>query len=213
MESSLESLLMDWPLSVIRDVDVATAVSGSASRRYAIINRALHKGNIISLRRGLYLIGKPYRRGSPSSFEIAHTLYGPSYISFESALAYHQWIPEAVYITVSATSKRANAFETILGRFEYVHVPVKLFYLGVKRVGSDDEAFLMADPWKAVADHYYVYGRDWKTPADLTADMRIERESMLESDLSSLKALAESYQSSRVRKFLNQMLRGLQDGN
>lgn len=213
MNASLENLMMEWPLSVIRDVDISTVISDHAQRRYAIVNRALKKGVLVSLRRGLYLIGKPYRRTSPSCLEIAHSLYGPSYISFESALHYHQWIPEAVYTTMSATSKRSSAFDTSLGQFEYVHVPSHLFYLGVQRVGDGDDAFYIADPWKAIADHYYAFQRDWRCPEDLTSDMRIERESMLESNLSSLKELSENYQSSRVRKFLSHLLRGLTDGN
>jgi hypothetical protein len=213
MNASLENLMMEWPLSVIRDVDISTAIADGAERRYAIVNRAMKKGVLVGLRRGLYLIGKPYRRASPSCLEIAHSLYGPSYISFESALHYHQWIPEAVYTTMSATSKRSNAFDTALGQFEYVHVPDRLFYLGVQRVGEGDDAFFIADPWNAIADHYYAFGRNWRGPEDLTADMRIERESMLESDLSSLKELSENYQSRRVRKFLGHLLKGLTDGN
>lgn len=211
MNSTLENLMMEWPLSVIRDVDISTAIAND--RRYAIVNRAMKKGVLVGLRRGLYLIGKPYRRSSPSNLEIAHSLYGPSYISFETALHYHQWIPEAVYTTISATSKRSNAFDTVLGRFEYVHVPDRLCYLGVQRVSSGGTSFLIADPWKAIADHYYAFGRDWNRFEDLTSDLRIEKESMLESNLAGLRELSEHYQSLRVRKFLSKVLRGLEDGN
>lgn len=213
MKSSFEKLLLEWPLSVIRDADIASTIFESASKRYAVVNRALKKGSLVSLRRGLYLIGPPYRKVAQGNLEIAHYLYGPSYISFESALLYHQWIPETVYTTMSATSKRSKAFDTPLGRFEYVHVPDRLIYLGVQRVGIEDEAFFIADPWKALADHYYAFGRNWKRPEDITLDMRIERETMLESDLTSLQVLSEHYQSSRVRRFLTNILKGLSDGN
>ena len=145
MDSNFENLLLEWPLYVIRDVDIATVISNNP-RRYSIVNRALKKGILIRLRRGVYLIGKPYRKASPSHFQIAHSIYGPSYISFESALFFHQWIPEAVYITTCATAKRANEFETPLGIFQYVHVPDRLYYVGVQRVGVDDDAFLWPVP-------------------------------------------------------------------
>ena len=48
---------------------------------------------------------------------------------------------------------------------------------------------------------------------DLYLDMRIEMEDMFESDLKTLQILSENYRSSRVRKFLSKILRGLTDGN
>lgn len=213
MNINFENLLLEWPLPVIRDVDISTIMFDSAPRRYAAVNRALKKGTLIRLRRGLYLIGKRYRKSSSSNFQIAHSLYGPGYISFESALFYHQWIPEVVYTTTSATSKRSKEFETPLGIFHYNHVPERLCYLGVQRVGDDNEAFFVADPWKAIADHYYVYNRNWNRLEDLYLDMRIEIEYMIESDLTILKELSKHYQSRRVRIFLSTILRSLINGN
>lgn len=112
MDPDFENLLLEWPSHMIKDVDIATVISDSPPRRYAAVNRALKKGILVRLRRGVYLIGKPFRKIRPSNFQIAHSIYGPSYISFESALFYHQWIPEAVYMTTCATAKRAREFDT-----------------------------------------------------------------------------------------------------
>ena len=213
MDKKFEALLLGWPLSVIRDVDIATVYPDSAPRRYAAVNRALKKGILVQLRRGIYLIGQPYSKVTLSNFEIAHSIYGPSYISFESALFYHQWIPEAVYTTMCATAKRANTFETPVGFFKYIHVPDHLFYLGVQRVGNDDHGFYIADPWKALADHYYAFHRNWNRPEDLYLDMRIDMDDMLNSDLKSLEILSQNYQSRKVRIFLSKILRGLTGGN
>lgn len=213
MDRSFENLLLDWPLSTIRDVDIATVISDSASRRYAAVNRALKKKTLVRLRRGSYLIGKPFRRSLPTHFQVAHFIYGPSYISFESALSYHQWIPEAVYTTMNATPKRANEFETPLGIFQYIHVPENLCYLGVERIDAGEESFFIAHPWKAIADHYYAYSRNWNRPKDLYLDLRIELETMLESDLKVLQALSENYQNARVRNFLSHILEDLTDGD
>lgn len=209
MENKLENLLIEWPLSTIKDVDLATIYFEDEGKRYAAVNRALKKGSLIRLRRGLYLIGKRFSRKAASNFEIAHSIYGPSYISFESALFYHKWIPEAVYITTCATSKRSKEFDTTLGLFQFIHVPEQLCYLGVQRVND----FFLADPWKAIADHYYAHHREWNKVTDLCQDMRIEMEDMLQSDLIILKILAEHYQSSRVRKFLKNVLKELTNGN
>lgn len=213
MDLDFENLLLNWPLCVIRDVDITASISDSAPRRYAIVNRALKSGVLVRLRRGVYLIEKPFRKATASNFEIAHFIYGPSYVSFESSLFYHQWIPEAVYTTTCATSKRAAEFETPLGMFTYTHVPEHLCYLGVQRIGGDHDAFYIADPWKALADHYYVHNRNWNRVEDLYLDMRIEMETMQESDLTQLRSLSENYQSRKVRNFLCKLLKSIADGN
>lgn len=123
------------------------------------------------------------------------------------------WIPEAVQITTCATTKRTKEFDTPLGIFKYMHVPENLCYLGVQRAGKDDQSFFIADPWRALADHYYIYKRNWNRPEDLQADMRIEMEDMINSDLHLLKILSENYPSVRVRFFLSKILRGLEDEN
>ncbi len=209
MNTNLQKLLLEWPLPVIRDADITTAVQDSASKRYAVVNRALKKKTLLHLRRGFYLVGKPYLKTIPSNFEIAHYLYGLSYISFESALVYHQWIPEAVYSTTCATGKRSREFTTPLGVFQYLHVPERFCYLGVKRLGSDLNAHFIADPWKALADHYYVFNRNWNHPEDLCEDMRIEMETLENSDLNLLSLLSKHYQNRKVRLFLSKILRSL----
>ena len=124
MDHDFESLLLEWPLSVIRDVDIATVISDSAPRRHAAVNRALKRGVLVRLRRGVYLIGKPYSKKAPSYFQIAHSLYGPGYLSFESALSYHHWIPEAVYTTTSATAKRTMSLRRLLAGFTIFMFPI-----------------------------------------------------------------------------------------
>ncbi len=212
MDAKLEQFLIDWPLSVLKDVDIATIFPNEPARRYAAINRALKKNFLIRLRRGVYVLGKPFQKNLPSPFQVAHTIYGPSYISFESALVYHQWIPEAVYTTTCATAKRASDFKTPLGLFTYKHVPSYLCYLGVQRSGSGSEAFLIAHPWKALADHYYVHNRNWRGLKDIHLDLRIEIEDMLEADTAILKTLSEHYKSKKVRIFLQRILGELNNG-
>lgn len=89
MNKEFENTLLNWPLTIINDFDIAIVVDEKPSRSSEVIHRALKKGILSQLRRGVYLIGKPYRKTSPSNFQIAHSIYGPGYISFESALLYH----------------------------------------------------------------------------------------------------------------------------
>lgn len=209
MNKDFRNLLLHWSLPYIRDVDIGTAISNSEAKRYAIVNRAIKNETLLHLRRGLYLIQEPYRKKSFSHFQLAHSFYGPSYVSFESALFYHQWIPEAVYTMRCATAKRSKKFATPIGEFQYSHVPATLLYLGVTRIGNNNEAFLVAEPWKALADHYYAFCRNWNSVEDLCSDLRIEMEDMLESDLDLLQTLSENYQNHKVRIFLSKILLSL----
>lgn len=62
------------------------------------IKRMSDSGEIIKLTKNLYETNK-----SILGYMVANAIYGPSYLSFDYALAYHGLIPEAVYVYTSAT--------------------------------------------------------------------------------------------------------------
>lgn len=209
MSRELDALLYSWPKPFIRDIDLNVLITGTANSRYALVKRALKKGTLIKLKQGLYLIGQPYKTSLPNLYEIAQLMYGPSYISLESALSYHAWIPEAVYTTTSVTPKRAVSFNTNLGQFSFSHTPSTHFYEGVDRIEMKDAIFLMASPWKALADYMYVYKKTWKNIEDISQDLRIEIETLQLSDRKVLKKMLAFYPSRRVKLFLQRILQEL----
>ncbi len=200
--NKLEHFLKKWPHPLIQDFDLTIGLNLNDSQMHSMVHRALKNEVLTRLRRGLYLVAEPYRKKDIHPFTIAQSIYGPSYISFQSALSYHGWIPEAVMMMMSATSKRSKMFENKLGTFRYLHIPSHNLFDGVERIGSGVDAFLIADPWKAIADHFYVFKRPWIELDDLLNDLRIESESIEESDLNLLQLLSERYPSKRVRGLL-----------
>jgi len=134
-------------------------------------------------------------------------IYGPSFVSLESALSYYGWIPEAVYATACVTIKRAKKFKTSIGIFSYEHVPSRDFYVGVDRIETAQSVFFIATPWRALADFMYVTRRSWKTLLDLEQDLRIDIEDVMNSDKKVLKLLVEKYPSRRVRDNLKKFLK------
>jgi hypothetical protein len=208
MNSNFLEILLNWPKPYISGIDLRYILDKSADSRHAIIKRAIGKGYLIPIRRDLYLI-KSAKRGILNYFEIALIIYGPSYVSFESALSYHGWIPEAVRTTTCATVKRTKAFETPLGIFSYEHIPIKAFSFGVEQHQQDALTLFIAAPVKAIADIVYVRKRAWDSISDLYEDLRIEVESFQSSDRKLLIELIENYPSSRVKKTLNVLLKGL----
>ena len=117
------------------------------------IARWLADGQLVQLRRGLYVLGNGWRPTPVSLPLLANALMGPSYVSLEFALSWHGLIPEGVREVSSVTSRRGRLFGTPLGRFSYAHVPLAWFAIGVRmEAGQDGVSFLMASPAKAICD-------------------------------------------------------------
>ena len=107
---------------------------------------------IIRLKRGLY-VASPLVSGKEPSIElIANHLYGPSYVSKESALRFYGLIPESVYNTSSITLKRSRTFTNSFGQFEYLFSHSNYYSIGINQVVQDDYAFLIASREKALCD-------------------------------------------------------------
>ena len=84
----------------------------------AKIRNLVQKGELIRLKRGLYI--RPDCLEDPRwKAAIANRLYGPSYISLQSALRWWGLIPEQVPHTTSVTFKknRKKTFGTAVGTF------------------------------------------------------------------------------------------------
>ena len=106
-------------------------------------------GELIRLKKDLYV----NKCESLSKELIANHLYGVSYVSRETALAFYGMIPERVYSVSSMTEKRAKSFTTPLGNFTYKTVPSDYFHIGIRQeVIAGQYAFLIAEQTKAVCD-------------------------------------------------------------
>jgi len=110
-------------------------------------------GELIRLKKGLYVVSPVIHRKTLSKELIANHLYGPSYISFENALSYYGLIPERVYSMRSMTTKRGKKFTTPFGIFEYIFSKEDYFHIGINQeIIRENYAFLIASPEKALCD-------------------------------------------------------------
>lgn len=116
------------------------------------IRRMEQAGDIIRLKRGLYVVSSDITRKPLSVELIANQLYSPSYISCLSALRFYGLIPEAVYQTQSMTIKHARTFETPVGIFAYSNVAREVFPVGVTNITRNGYSFVIATPEKALCD-------------------------------------------------------------
>jgi len=116
------------------------------------IEELCRRGLILRARRGLYVVAPRVSHKEVSRFLLANHMYGPSYISLETALEYHGLIPEAVYEIRSVTPYRGKEYDTMFGRFLYRSVPIGYFKVGITMEGTDEQRCLMASPEKALCD-------------------------------------------------------------
>jgi len=172
------------------------ALAGVADQRGKIA-RLLGTGDLISLRRGLYA-----SRRNLDPLCLAGPIYGPSYISFETALSRHGMIPEGVTEILSATIKRAASFENAFGRFRYQPIPKAIYPVGILRVTDSDLPFLIASPTKALIDRIAREPgfRSMAEVARWLEGMRVELPSGLER--AQLTECAEGYGRPSVRWLL-----------
>lgn len=115
-------------------LELSRWVGGTSDRRFGLLKRALKSGEVIRIHQGLCSLAPRYLRRKSDPLVFAQWIHGPSYISLETALAYHGWIPEAVYSATRACMDRAREFETPFGHFSFTRIPQKVFYTEVTRM-------------------------------------------------------------------------------
>lgn len=209
MLNIIEQIRGNIPQDILTDDILVNLWEGSPDSRYGAIKRAIAKGELVHIKRGLYCLAKRYQRKSLNLFELAQWIYGPSYISFESALSYHGCIPESVYAVTSACSRNAKEFHTPYGIFTYKRIPYPMLYLGVARVKSENDTFFMASPLKAVVDYVYAYRKHWRGISPLIKSLRIEQHTITQWDCDLLDEFKEVYTNYRVQRFLKGLKRDL----
>ena len=119
------------------------------------ITKLLASGELISLKRGLYILAEHYK--TPLVKEaVANLLYGPSYISTDYALSYYGLIPERAINITSVTTSRKKIYQTPIGIFIYQQLKSEYYALGYEIRQGEALKFLIATPEKALCDKLYL---------------------------------------------------------
>ena len=133
--------------------DILYSLYSDLKRPDVKISELERKGLIIRVKRDLYVVSPKVHHQEISSELVANHLYGPSYISVESALSYYDLIPERVCSMYSVCAKLHKSYETPLGRFEYIKMPEEYFPIGIhQEIINNSYSFLIATPEKALCD-------------------------------------------------------------
>ena len=91
--------------------------------------RLIRSGELIQVRRGLFV-----DNSQESGKALAAVIYGPSYLSFQYALAFHGLIPERVAVNMSASygKNKDKYYSTPLGEFSYFYLPQAVYPYGIQ---------------------------------------------------------------------------------
>lgn len=173
----------------------------------AKIGRLLKRGEIIRVKKGLYVFGEMWRRGSVSLEIAANLIYGPSCISFEYALFRYGMIADRATAITSLAIGRAREYETPIGIFRYRSIDKNKFGVGIEyREIAGEGGFFIASREKALAD---VVSRIKPSLSlsdlrfHLFEELRMDEESFRLLDKSKLQEIGLVYQNPLVEKLVN----------
>ena len=184
-------------------------LSGNNSRRYGLVNRALKSGELLQIKRGLYVL-PPHLRSQPlHPFVAAQNLVPCSYISFETALSYHGWIPElaATVVSVKPGRKTLSYGVAWLGNFAFYPLALRKGYFLelVSRVQLSGQSFLIASPGRALLDLVCHRKVTWRGVEWITEGLRIEPEYLYTMTSQEFDDLQKIYKHKRVMDFIDSM--------
>lgn len=194
---------------LIREQDLSSLFKGSNARRYALVNKALNKGELIRLSRGYYMLAEKYLETPFSQLYLANRLVPNSFISAESALSFHGWIPERVtQVTSVCAFGRSRDYDTPAGFFAYLVPPIdkKLFYFGVSSISINNKVVGVASPLRALIDYIYWHRIKAANINWLKNSMRIEATDIASITTAEAKLLRNIYCVSYVNNFLQEVV-------
>ncbi|AGX86644.1 type IV toxin-antitoxin system AbiEi family antitoxin domain-containing protein [Candidatus Symbiobacter mobilis] len=215
MQTLTEKLILaGWGGRVISKAQLARLLDGTPQRRYNLVNRALQHGELLQLRRGLYLLAPHLQSQPPHPFVLAQALQPGSYISFETALRFHGWIPEAVPVTLSVVPGRRRLEVNLrsLGLFRFYPLALQAGHLlaAVDRHTFTGQTALVAQPLRALLDMVCLRKLEDTDLPMLTQSMRIDAELLQQTPASAWQALQQVYAHKRMNTITTSLQKMMQ---
>lgn len=169
----------------------------------AKIRRMAQSGQLVPIIKGLYETD-----GTIPGHYLSGVIYGPSYLSFEFALSWHDLIPEAVYAFTSATcgKGRRKQYDTVFGTFVYRDVPIAVFPYGTTLHEENGYSFMLASPEKAICDLLYTRspcGSRMELRQLLFNDLRMDESAFRGTNWNDMMELAELYHTANHRLLIS----------
>ncbi len=198
---------------ILTDYQLGRLVAGTDQRRHHLVSRAMKAGELVRLRRGLYVLADEFREHPSHPFAVAQMLVPGSYVSLETALAFHGWIPEAVYTTASIVpGRKVKEFRhERLGLFTFQPLATQRgsFLELVRRVEASGQSFLVAQPVRALLDLVCLRKIEWQGFAWIERSLRIDVDALNKVTGAELRTLKDVYKHQRMRNFISELEQSL----
>ena len=171
------------------------------------IQRLLKEKKIFKIKQGLYETNL-----NINPFYLTNVIYGPSYISFQTALSYYDMIPERVYAITCATMNKhkSKEYRNEFGIFLYKDVPSMVYPFGIECIESNGYCYYMANKEKALCDMLYEYKPVYsikEIEEILFEDLRINEEIFELLDMNLLIELTSLYKSTNHKYLIKYIKR------
>lgn len=171
------------------------------------IAREVRDGKLFFIVRGYYETEK-----NTSGERLAQFIYGPSYLSFDYALAEYGLIPEAVHIFTCATfnKRKIKTYENQFGTFVYRDIPSAVFSYGVIAKVDGNYMYKIATPEKALCDKLYTISPAHsikELKALLFENLRVDENEFAKLNMQEILKIAPLYHATNV-SLLAKMIKG-----
>lgn len=183
---------------------LTSTLSGYQNPR-AKISTWLKSGELIRVKKGLYIFSDKVAITPYSKEILANLIYGPSAISLNYALSFYGMIPEHVTQITSITSKRNKLFSTPVADFSYQHIHPSKYPVGIElHTSISNQTFLMASPEKALCDQLTLTNKinSLRTLTEiehyLLHDLRIDENSLIQLRVMKLNEIRNIYKNKNV---------------
>ncbi len=177
------------------------------SNKNTKLSREVKAGRLFKVINGLYETNP-----STPGYLLAGSIYGPSYISFEYALAYYGLIPERVSTITCASfsKKKKKKYITSFGVFTYRDIPDLAYPEEITLKIEGDYSYQIASPEKALCDKLYTLSpllnyNNLKNM--LFKDLRIDEEEFMKLNVAKVERLSNLYHSRNVTLLAKYMRR------
>jgi predicted transcriptional regulator of viral defense system len=176
-------------------------ISGVSILPYQI-SKLNKDGYIKKIRNGLYAFSN--KKESIIQEYLAFKIYEPSYISLEWALHHYGLIPEVVYNITSISTKATRKFKNDFGLFIYRNIKKDLFW-GYKKEEKNGQAYLIAEPEKALLDYIYFNLQKIKNDADIE-ELRLNSVLLKKLDIKKLKEYASLFKNKKITELITKII-------
>lgn len=166
------------------------------------LTQMIQKGEVTKIVRGVYSTSKDDPR-----LPVASMIYSPSYISFETALDYHQMIPERTYEIMSAGFRlnKNKHFDIPFGRYSFHYLPDTVFPLALEPAEESGYGFRLATKEKALCDTLYkIRGIKGKKAIEtlLFEDLRFDEDATERLDWQLISQIIPLYHSTTLNSLM-----------